>query len=133
MNEAAIGVLPLLLPDGARLSFFSINGQISSINGQLQWQLVRISHQVPITAADADRFVDVLAEDTIRAVSAPQLFSTTTGFSAEPSKLVVDNGRYYYALAAQTVSPPAYSVRIDGLSISYQYFGLAGQPTHEHD
>ena len=132
-NDAATGVLPLLLPDGARLSFFSINGQISAINGQVQWQLLRINHQTPATLDDAGRLVDVLAQDTIRAVSAPQLFGITTGFSAEPSKLIVDNGRYYYALLAQTVSPPAYNARIDGIAISYQYFGLAGQPTHEHD
>jgi hypothetical protein len=132
MNEAATGVLPLLLPHGARLSAFSIAGQISTVNGQLQWQLLRINHQVP-TEANAAQLVEVLAEANIRAVSAPQSFSTTTGFSADQSKLIVNNGRYYYALFAQTVSQPAYGVRIDGISISYQYYGLAGQPTHEHD
>src|SRR5262249_46093035 len=39
-NEAAAGVLPLLLPDRASLSFFRISGDISDVNGQVQWQLL---------------------------------------------------------------------------------------------
>jgi hypothetical protein len=131
-NEAAAGVLPLLLPDRARLSFFSISGDISDVNGQVQWQLLRIDQQVA-TASNADRLVDILAGDTIRAVSANQIFSTTSGFSAEESKLIVDNSRYYYALLARTVATPAYFATINGISIYYEYFGLMGEPTHDHD
>jgi hypothetical protein len=131
-NEAAAGVLPLLLPDKARLSFFSIHGDISAVDGQVQWQLLRIDQQVA-TASNADRLVDVLAGDTIRAVSAGQIFSTTYGLSVEEPKLIVNNSRYYYALLARTVATPAYFATINGISIAYKYFGLMGEPTHEHD
>ncbi len=132
LNEAATGILPLMLPDRARLSFFSINGDISAVDGQLQWQLLRINHQLA-TALNANQLFDVLAEDTVRALSAGQSFGTTYGFSAEESKLIVDNGRYYYALLVRTFSPPAYVATIHGLSIIYKYFGLMGEPSHEHD
>ena len=131
-NEAATGVLPLLLPDRARLSFFSISGDISDVGGQIQWQLLRINQQVA-TVSNADRLVDILGGDTIRAVSAGQIFGTTYGFSAEESKLIVDNSRYYYALLARTVATPAYFATINGISIYYKYFGLMGEPTHDHD
>jgi hypothetical protein len=131
-NEAATGVLPLLLPDGARLSAFSVTGDISAIDGQVQWQVLRISYQVA-TALNASQLFDVLGESTSRATSAGYIFGTTSGFSAEESKLIVDNGRYYYALLARTFSTPAYGASIHGISISYKYFGLMGEPTHEHD
>jgi hypothetical protein len=132
LNEAATGILPLMLPDRARLSFFSINGDISAVDGQLQWQILRISHQLA-TPLNANQLFDVLGESTIRAVSPGQSFGTTSGFSAEESKLIVDNGRYYYALLVRTFNPPAYVATVHGLSITYKYFGLLGEPTHEHD
>jgi hypothetical protein len=131
-NEAATGILPLQLPDRARLSFFSISGDISDIGGQVQWQLLRISHQVA-TALNVEQLFDVLAEDTIRAVSAGQFFGTTYGFSAAESELIVDNSRYSYVLFVSTAATPAYSATIDGILVYYNYFGLAGQPTHDHD
>jgi hypothetical protein len=132
LNEAATGILPLILPDGARLSFFSINGDISAVDGQLQWQILRISHQLA-TPLNANQLFDVLGESTVRAVSPGQSFGTTSGFSAEESKLIVNNGRYYYALLVRTFNPPAYVATVHGLSITYKYFGLMGEPTHEHD
>jgi hypothetical protein len=131
--EAATGVLPLILPDGARLSSFGIRGDISTINGQLQWQLLRIGHQAP-GALEIAGLVEVLAEDTIRALSSGRnIFSTTYGLSTTDPKLIVDNSRFYYALLASTFSFLIYGATIHGLSIGYKYFGLAGEPTHDHD
>jgi hypothetical protein len=132
LNESAAGILPLMLPDRARLSSFSINGDISAADGQLQWNLLRISHQLA-TPINANQLFDIMAEDTIRALSPGQSVGTTYGFSAEDPKLIVDNGRYYYALLVRTFSSPAYIATIHGLSIGYKYFGLLGEPTHEHD
>jgi hypothetical protein len=132
LNEGAAGVLPLMLPDRARLSSFSINGDISAADGQLQWNLLRISHQLA-TPLNASQLFDIMAEDTLRALSAGQSFGTTYGFSTEDPKLIVDNSRYYYALLVRTFSPPAYVATVHGLSIGYKYFGLAGEPSHEHD
>jgi len=131
-NEAATGILPLQLPDRARLSFFSISGNIASAGGQVVWQFLRIDQQVA-TASNADQLVNVLAEDTIQAVSDGLSFGTTYGFSATESDLIVDNSRYSYVLFVSTVATPAYSATIDGISVYYNYFGLAGQPTHTHD
>ena len=72
-------------------------------------------------------------EDTIRSVSGQQIFSTTYGLSTTEPKLIVDNSRYYYALLARTFATPAYVATIHGVSICYEYFGLMGQPTHDHD
>jgi hypothetical protein len=131
-NEAATGVLPLLLPDGAGLSFFSISGDISAIDGQIQWQLLRINQRVS-TALNANQFFDVLIEDTFRAVVPGQTVGATYGLPAELPKYRVDNGSYSYALLARTFATPAYGATIHSVFIGYQYFGLLGQPTHEHD
>jgi hypothetical protein len=131
-NEAATGVLPLLLPDGAGLSFFSISGDISAIDGQIQWQLLRIKQQVS-TALNANQFFDVLVEDTFRAVVPGQIVGATYGLPAELPKYRVDNGSYSYVLLARTFATPAYGATIHSVFIGYQYFGLLGQPTHEHD
>jgi len=131
-NNASAGILPLTLPDGARLSFFSISGDISGTGGQVQWQLLRISQQVPPLFQD-NAFVDVLLEDTMRSLSGQQIFSTTYGLSTTEPKLIVDNSRYSYALLARTFSTPAYVANIHGVSIGYAYFGLMGPPTHDHD
>jgi hypothetical protein len=133
VTEAATGVLPLLLPHGARLSYFGINGDISTIDGQVQWQVLRISRQVPSALVDADQLVDILGADTIRAVSGGQSFGSIYGFSAEESKLIVDNGSYSYALLVRTFATPTYVATITGISIGYKYFGLLGEPTHTHD
>jgi hypothetical protein len=132
LNEAASGILPLTLPDRARLSWFSINGDISAPDGQLHWQILRISHQLS-TALNANQLFDILAESTIRALSPGQSVGTTYGLATEDPKLVVDNGRYHYALLVRTFGTPAYVVTIHGMSIGYKYFGLAGEPEHEHD
>jgi hypothetical protein len=129
-NEAAAGVLPLLLPDRASLSFFRISGDISDVNGQVQWQLLRIDQQVA-TASNADRLVDILAGDTFRAVQPGQIVGATYGLPAENPKYLVDNSRYYYALLARTFATPAYFATINGVSIGYQYFGPTGPPTHD--
>ena len=47
------GILPLILPDRARL-ILRYSGDISAVNGVVQWLLLRIRHQVP-TAANAGR------------------------------------------------------------------------------
>ena len=132
-NQAVSGILPLLLPHRARLRSFGIRGDISAVNGVVQWLLLRFRHQVP-TAADAGLSFDILVEDSILAASAGHVFDRTYGFSADESKLIVDNSRYYYALLTHTgMVPGGYVASIHGLSISYEYYGLAGPPTHEHD
>jgi len=131
--EGATGVLPLILPDRARLSFFGIRGDISATNGQLQWQLVRIGHQAPSGAFETTGPFDVLAEDTIRALSGRHVFATTYDLSTTDPKLIVDNSRFYYALLASTFTFVVYRATIHGVSIGYKYFGLAGEPTHDHD
>jgi hypothetical protein len=130
-NEACSGILPLSLPHRARLSSFAISGDISAVGGVVQWSLMRFSHRVP-TAAET--FFDILAEDVIRAERPGHVFSTTYGLSTVDPKLVVDNGSYHYALLAHTgMITGGYIASIHGVSISYEYFGLAGPPTHEHD
>jgi hypothetical protein len=132
-NQAVSGILPLLLPHRARLRSFGIRGDISAVNGVVQWLILRFRHQVP-TAADAALSFDILVEDSIFAASAGHVFDRTYGFSADESKLIVDNSRYYYALLTHTgMVPGGYVASIHGLSISYEYYGLAGPPTHEHD
>jgi hypothetical protein len=130
-NEAAVGVLPLILPDRARLSSFSMSGDISVADGRVQWQLLRISHQVA-DGLNARQLFDVLAEDTIRVLSG-NLFGFVRGLSTTDPKLIVTNSRYSYALLVSTSATPAYVAHIDGISLAYQYYGLAGQPTHTHD
>ena len=60
--EASVGLLPLVLPDGASLVGIQLGGTIEVVNAQLQWQLVRISQSVFVagTQADASRFYDIL-------------------------------------------------------------------------
>lgn len=131
-NEAASGILPLTLPHRARLTSISIRGDISGNTGVIQWLLLRFRHQVPI-ASSTETYFDILAEDTIEATAAPHIFDTNYGLSADPPKLIVDNARYYYALLTHTgMRPNGYVASIHGISISYDYFGLAGPPTHEH-
>ena len=134
-NEAAAGVLPLILPDRARLTFLSLRGDISVANGQVQFQLLRIRHNVfsSGTQAQANEFYDILFDRTIRSqISGTHVFNTTFGFSTAEPKLVVDNSRYYYCLFAETSSTPSYSASIHGVSLHYEYFGLV-RPSHDHD
>ena len=129
-NQAVSGILPLLLPDRARLSSFAIRGDISAVNGVVQWLLLRFRHQVP-TAFDAELFFDILAEDVIQAASAGHVFDRTYDFSSDEAKLIVDNSRYYYALLTHTgMVAGGYVASIHGISISYEYYGLAGAPTN---
>jgi hypothetical protein len=131
-NEAPSGILPLALPHRARLTSFSIRGDISGNNGVVQWLFLRFLHQVP-TASSEQSYFDILAEDSIQATAAPHVYDTNYGFSADASKLIVDNARYYYALLVHTgLRPDGYLASIHGVSITYDYFGLAGPPTHEH-
>jgi hypothetical protein len=130
-NEAAVSILPLTLPQGARLSFFNLSGDLSSIDGLLQWQLLRINQQVANTL-NAGQLFDVLVEDTIRVLSGT-IFSFTRGLDTTDPKLIVNNGLYTYALLVCTFASPAYVAHIDGVAVGYQYYGLAGQPTHTHD
>jgi hypothetical protein len=137
-NEAAAGILPLTLPDGARLSSVRIAGTIFGLDGKLHWQLIRLN-QRPINVlgnANLTEFFDILIEDTIRAASTTEhVFGITYGLSlgtADP-RFVVDNSRYAYILLARTFDTPAYDLSIQGVSISYEYFGLMGPPTHSHD
>jgi hypothetical protein len=129
-NEIASGILPLILPDRARLISFAIRGDISAINGVVQWLLMRFRHQVP-TAADAEPSFETLHEDSIWATSAGYVFNMTYyDLSADKAKLTVDNSRYYYALVAYTgIVAGGYTASIHGVSISYEYYGLAGPPT----
>jgi hypothetical protein len=130
-NEACSGILPLSLPHRARLRSFSISGDISAVGGVVQWSLMRFSHQVP-TAAET--FFDILAEDVIQAQRLGHVFSTNYGLSPDESKLIVDNSRYHYVLLTHTgMITGGYTASIHGISIFYEYYGLAGQPTHEHD
>jgi hypothetical protein len=129
-SNAATGVLPLILPHRARLGFFSIQGSINDPGGQLQWQLLRITHQAT-DGLNARQLFDVLAEGTIRVLSG-FVFGTTYGLSTTDPKLIVDNSRYYYALLARAFSTPVHAVHIEGISIGFHYYGLAGPPTHEH-
>src|SRR4029453_9204727 len=131
-NEAPSGILPLALPHRARLTSFSIRGDISGNNGVVQWLLLRFLHQVP-TASSTQTYFDILAEDSIQATAAPHVFDTNYGFSADASKLIVDNARYHYVLLVHSgMRPDGYLASIHGVSITYDYFGLAGPPTHEH-
>jgi hypothetical protein len=135
-NEAAAGVLPLSLPHGAELVGIQLRGHIEVINAQLQWQLVRIHHSVFLPGfANASEFYDILAEDTIRATIPQHTFGFDRGLGhLDREKRIVNNGRYYYALFAMTFAAPGpYRASIHGVSLSYQRFGLAGPPTHEHD
>jgi hypothetical protein len=131
-NEAPSGILPLALPHRARLTSFSIRGDISGNNGIVQWLMLRFLNQVP-TASSTQSYFDILAEDSIQATAAPHVFDTNYGFSADASKLIVDNARYHYALLVHTgMRPDGYLASIHGVSITYDYFGPAGPPTHEH-
>jgi hypothetical protein len=129
-NQAVSGILPLTLPDRARLRSFAIRGDISAVNGVVQWLLLRFRHQVP-TASSTETFFDILAEDVIQAASAGHVFDRTYDFSSDEANLIVDNSRYYYALLTHTgMVPGGYVASIHGISISYEYYGLAGAPTN---
>ena len=137
-NEASAGLLPLMLPDGADLSGIQLTGTLNNlVNAQLQWQLVRISQSVfqAGSQTDANRFYDILYEDTIRATSPQHTFGTSYGLThLDRAKRIVNNALYQYVLFARTfTTPAAYFATIHGVSIIYQNFGLAGPPTHEHD
>ncbi|MEO8258886.1 MAG: hypothetical protein ABI868_16185 [Acidobacteriota bacterium] len=135
--DASVGLLPLSLPDGAALTGIQIGGTIEAVNAQLQWQLVRISQQVFVagTQADANRFYDILYEDTIRATSPQQSFGTSYGLThLDLEKRTVNNALYQYVLFAKTFTTPGpYFATIHGVSIIYENYGPAGQPTHDHD
>ena len=121
-TAGAFGVLPLILPDGAFLTHLSIRGSIGP-NGELHWQLLRIHH--PVRANDTGLISpDVLHEDTIRSLAEVHVFDTSYALpSGDPTKLIVDNSRYYYALYAEAPFKEGveYGVRIDGISIPYRY------------
>jgi hypothetical protein len=119
-TAAAFGVLPLILPDGAFLTHLNIRGDISHTNGELQWQLLRIHHQVSGNLIA----YDVLHGDTIRSQAGYHVFDTSYALpSIDPPKLIVDNSSYYYALYAASPAKEGmqYGVRIDGVSIPYRY------------
>jgi hypothetical protein len=129
-NEACSGILPLLLPHKARLSFFTMSGDISAAGGVVQWLILRFRHQVP-TASSTETFFDILVEDVIRAERPGHVFNINRSFSADESKLIVDNTQYYYALLTHTgMISGGYTASIHGIAIFYEYYGLAGQPTH---
>jgi hypothetical protein len=129
-NQAVSGILPLTLPDRARLRSFAIRGDISAVGGVVQWDLMRFRHQVP-TAFDVELFFDILAEDVIQAAAAGHVFDRTYDFSSDDAKLIVDNSRYYYALLTHTgMVTGGYVASIHGISISYEYYGLAGLPAN---
>jgi hypothetical protein len=136
-SEASVGLLPLILPDGAALVGIQLGGTIEVVNAQLQWQLVRISQSVFVsgTQADASRFYDILYEDTIRATSPQQTFGASYGLThLDREKRTVNNALYQYVVFAKTFTTPGpYLAAIHGVSIIYENYGLAGQPTHEHD
>jgi hypothetical protein len=117
------GVLPLILPDRARLRSFSIQGDISATGANLQWQLLRINHQFIVTANPRE-FFDVLAEDTIDATEPKFVIERKYPFSDVDPKLIVDNSRYYYALLAHTFVDLTFEASIHGVSIQYEYYGL---------
>jgi hypothetical protein len=122
LNAAAIGVLPLILPDGAFLTHLNIRGSISHTNGELHWQLLRIRHLAFENDVDLKLF-DVLHEDKIRSREGVHVFDTKyTLPSIDPTKLIVDNSLYYYALYA-AASKEGYGVGIHGISIPYRYGG----------
>jgi hypothetical protein len=135
-GEASVGLLPLTLPEGAALSGIYIGGTLEVVNAQLQWQLVRISQNVFVSGsqADANRFYDVLYDDTIRATSPQQTFGTSYGLTHLDRDKRTVSGLYQYAVLARTFTTPGpYLATIHGVSIIYENYGLAGQPTHEHD
>ena len=123
-NEWAQGLLPLILPDGARLRSFTIHGDISATNGLVYWQLFRTNYQVA-----AEIRSELLVEDVIRSPSGVHVFGVTYGLSTEDPKLIVDNSRYHYVLVAVT-NGFGYEANIDGVSFRYEYFGLTGPPTN---
>jgi hypothetical protein len=119
-NAGASGVLPLILPDGALLTHLNMRGAIGGINGELEWQLLRIPHP----ALEDSSAVDGLRADTIRSLAETHVFDNSYALlSDDPTKLLVDNSRYYYALSAQALKqiPGGYSVSIHGISIRYRY------------
>jgi hypothetical protein len=132
-NEAAAGILPLTLPDGARLTSLRISGTIFGLDGKLRWQLIRLN-QEPVNVlgkVNLTEFFDILIEDTIRAPSTTEHVFGTTYYrlgTADP-KFVIDNSRYSYILLARTFATPNYDLSIQGVSIYYEYFGLMDPPT----
>jgi hypothetical protein len=133
-TEAAVGVLPLSLPDGADLTSLLVSGTIDGVGGQVQLQFIRSSHNIFLGAPQDAKFYDVLYEDTVRATIPQQTFGTSYGLNhLDRQKRIVSNALYQYALLARTFAAPAYFATIQGVSVAYQSFGLAGPPTHEHD
>jgi hypothetical protein len=120
-DVGASGVLPLILPDGAFLTHLNIRGAISNTGGELKWQLLRIRHRV-FGNDEGLMSLDVLHEDTIRSLAGVHVFDTSYALpSIDPTKLIVDNSRYYYALyAAASKQDVEYSASIHGISIRYE-------------
>jgi hypothetical protein len=107
-----------------------MSGDISAAGGVVQWLILRFRHQVP-TASSTETFFDILVEDVIRAERPGHVFNINRSFSADESKLIVDNTQYYYALLTHTgMISGGYTASIHGIAIFYEYYGLAGQPTH---
>jgi hypothetical protein len=123
-TQEAVGVLPLILPEGAFLTHLSIRGHILGTNGEVQWQLLRIRHPFITPFQTLSEILDILHEDTILALEIGRLFDISYAIpSFDPAKLIVDNSRYYYALFAQASKQATvpYTASIHGVSIHYKY------------
>ena len=117
-GQSAFGVLPLILPDGARIRSLKVNiGTTTSVG----IQMLRIKHPTGTGASFFDSMVDTIIQggpgNTLM-IYEPFEF----GFSPIDPKMVVDNTQYYYVISVGAViGIGGHVARIHGISVVYEY------------
>jgi hypothetical protein len=110
----AYGILPLGLPDGARLTHLRVSG---NIEGAVEFNLYRFSNGYSETS-------EVLISDAIQPPGGAVVltFDRTISIPDTDQKHIVDNSSYYYGLLARAHGIPSnYAARIDGVAVRYEY------------
>jgi hypothetical protein len=110
--KGVLGLLPLVLPDGANLTALQVRGYTQ---GFVEFILLRDAHP------SGGDFEVVLAQSIQPAGGATQLtFDSSFTIPASGGLNLVDNSRYYYSLVA-AAGGTTYQTRLHGISIRYNF------------
>lgn len=120
-TREAYGMLPLVLPDGARMTKLLVCG---ITRGELRFVLLRHKQQIGLSPEKA---VDMLVSETFCGSGGYGWgFHREITIPSEDRKNIVDNSEYYYSLLAYSLLAEEsdhvnYEAIISGISIRYDY------------
>lgn len=113
-DKAAVGVVPLVLPEGAHMTHLNVRG---ATTGAVHFLLLRIRHE---SGDDPTQLYDELVRETVQPVGGEPAFNRSFAITNADRKNIVDNIHFYYCLCAEAPEI-GYAAAIHGISIRYGY------------